>query len=603
MSSSLLDSLKKDGFIEEAEIEKLSDFKTSLKNLKVVLFTSKCERGLQYQDSLAIPLGLQILKTYFEKYGAHCDVCDLEMVSEDSYIKRIEKGYYDFIGFSPTHWNAPIDVEFIFELRRANKKSPKPGLFIAGGHTATIEHKWWLECGIDLILLGHCELSFLKVAECFVKNNKKLSCDIYSDIQGVAYFDSTGKLIVNHQPQQPPEDFTYSMYNMMKEMKAPYHEYWDRMRSRASDILNANNRSFVVENARLYTSNRCLAKCGFCSCVGFLPTAHQVKSAKFIGLTAPQIHDLILHKVNNYGARAFSFNDEDFLVGNNVGISRAIELCEMVIKSKEKGLIPKEVKFSCQTRAGNFLMKVDGGVHGSKKILNHKLLKAMAASGFHNVSMGIESFSDRLLQAPSINKAGMTVEDCEQVLQGFFKYKLFPTINLILLIPETKPEDLIQTLYTAMNYIDKPIQLSSYPVMRMFPGAPIWNSKNYPTDDVNIKNDLTGEDIRIPVFCIPQDDTLRQLYKVIYKIEADEIQSFKDEYEMNDNFTVPRVILSLCLFRAVTKFLNEEKLLKMINDKIANIASENGLVSSPKTSSIERKHIKSQSPVAVGSLS
>ena len=556
------------------------------KKPRVVLFTSKCERGLRYEDSLAIPLGLHVLKTYLEKNGAQCDVCDLELsakvssiknppisyLTEDDYVKRIEAGYYDVVGFSPTHWNMQIDLEFIYRLRRANKKSPKQSLFIGGGHSATISHKDWLEYGLDLVLLGHCELTLLKVLERFVENNNDCSCDIYRDIKGVAFIDSSGKLIKNNQPQQTPEEFQYSNYNIMLEMDAPYKEYWDLIRSRSSNVLTANKRSYVIENARLYTSNRCLARCGFCSCVGFLPTAHGQGRGTFIGLSAKQIHELILHKVKSYGARAFSFNDEDFLVGNNVGEARIMDLCKLIIESKNKGVIPEEVKFSCQTRAGNFVIR---GKNGAPNTLNHKLVAAMKSAGFHNVSLGVESFSERLMKVPSINKAGMTAENCKIVLEGFFEHGLYVTINLILLIPESEPEDLLNTLYTAMEYIDQPVQISTSNVMRMFPGAPIYSSNDYTTIDVNMKNEMNGKNIRIPVYCEPQNEIMRGLLKVLETQEEHEVKLFKTEKGLDQNYMAPRVVISLCLFRLVAKYLKDEKLLRLVNNKLDTLVNAN----------------------------
>ena len=90
---------------------------------------------------------------------------------------------------------------------------------------------------------------------------------------------------------------------------------------------------------------------------------------------------------------------------------------------------------------------------------------------------------------------------------------MYATINLILLIPESEPEDLLNTLYTAVEYMDKPVQISTSNVMRMFPGAPIYYSNDYTTVDVNMKNELSGKNIRIPVYCVPQNKSLRGLTK------------------------------------------------------------------------------------------
>ena len=508
-------------------------------------------------------------------------MCDLELCAknsehkdtpisyptEEDYVKKVEKGDYDVIGFSPTHWNMQTDLQLMYKLRKAAAKSGKKTLFIAGGHSATISCKDWLENGMDLVLLGHCELTILKVLERFVKKSRDPNRDIYNDIEGVAYINNSGELIKNNQPQQSPEEFEYSNYNAMLEMDAPYHFYWDLMGANNSDLLTANKRSFVVENARLYTSNRCLARCGFCSCVGFLPSAHGEGRGKFIGLSAKQIHELVIHKINKYGARAFSINDEDFLVGNNLGEERVLEFCKLVIESKNKGEIPEEIKFSCQTRAGNYVIR---GKNGKPNTLNYSLVKTMKAAGFHNVTLGVETFSERLMKVPSINKVGMTAENCKLVIEGFFENGLYPTINLILLIPESKPEDLLHTLYTATQYMDNPVQISTANVMRMFPGSPIYYSKDYKTVDIHMKNELNGKDVRIPVYCLPQNESLRGLVEVLQTEEEQftEQKLFKREKGLDENDVLPRAIITILQFRLVAKYLNDEKLLILINKKL-----------------------------------
>ena len=60
-----------------------------LDNLKIVLFTSMCPVGLVSPDSMSVPLGLYTLKTMLEENGAQCEVCDFDLQTEESYIKKI----------------------------------------------------------------------------------------------------------------------------------------------------------------------------------------------------------------------------------------------------------------------------------------------------------------------------------------------------------------------------------------------------------------------------------------------------------------------------------------------------------------------------------
>jgi len=539
------------------------------RQLRAVLFTSKCQYGLAYADSMAIPLGLYIIKKYLEDIDVACDICDFDVSLEDPYVKKIQEGFYDIVGFSPTHWNKVMDVELIFKLKRINSQLAKKALFIAGGHTATIDTRSWLEYGIDLTFLGHAESALVKVITKFRERKDSLNPETYSDIKGIAYLNANGDLVKNIQARLDPEEFEHSMYSMVKEMDLPYEKYWDSIRSRSSKILNANKRSYVVENARLYTSNRCVAVCGFCSSVGFLPAAHDPKFAKkFMGLTPIQILDLIKTKISRYGARAFSINDDDFLVGGKPGIDRAMQLCDLIIDAKSKGDIPSEIKFSCQTRVGNFI-KYGGEI-------NHDLMDAMLNAGFHNVSVGVETFSGRLMKAPSINKIGISPEKAELVLNAFIDHGLYATINLILIIPESTPQDLLSTIEVAIDYLDKPIQVSTSKMMRLFPGAPIWESGDYQSIDEIVKNDLNGEEIRIPVYCKPRDESLLELAEELDELAAAELVEFKETYGISENQLLPRIVITLTIFRAIARFFNEENLIANINNRLDVIARESG---------------------------
>ena len=104
--------------------------------------------------------------------------------------------------------------------------------------------------------------------------------------------------------------------------------------------------------------------------------------------------------------------------------------------------------------------------------------------------------------------------------------------------------------------------------MRMFPGAPIYYSNDYTTVDVDMKNELNGKNIRIPVYCVPQNKALRGLTKVLETEEESVMKSFKIEKGMDENKMLPRVVITLLLFRLVAKYLDDEKLLQLINDKL-----------------------------------
>jgi radical SAM superfamily enzyme YgiQ (UPF0313 family) len=529
---------------------------------QVLLVTSKSPIE-EVPDSLAIPLGLQLLKHYLNKNDIECDVLDHQIHSEEFFVNKVEQGNYDIIGISVTHWRLVSDLNFLHKLKLATKKAGKRCLYIAGGMQATINYRQLLDCGFDLVCLGFADDNLLDICKRYPHSREKQPFEIFGNLDGIAFLDGQGNVVFNPAKPLSAEAFEQYLFHYAMEMEKPYNEYWAFMRSRASAILHINRRSYVIENARLFTTNRCLANCGFCCCPKFLHTAQNSKAA-FIALSASQVHQLILHDIQKYGARAFSFNDEDFLIGNTRGINRAIKICEMIIQSKKKGEMPEDIKFSCQTRASDFFdpKSKDG------KSINYRLLSALSQAQFHNVSVGVETFSDRLLKCPSINKGNITSKDQHTVLHALIDYGLYPTINLILGIPEMTVEEMIDTVRDAMMYTEKPCQLSVASHMYAFPGAKIFGLKDYPTTDAIWINPITKERVNIPLHYTPHNEEVASFLGQIDSAAHAELEDFKSEFKLNNSLLIPRIVIALCTFRVIARRFEETELLRKINDKL-----------------------------------
>ncbi|VVB95737.1 B12 binding domain protein [uncultured archaeon] len=529
---------------------------------KILLITSRSTTN-SIQDSLAIPYGLYILKNHLNKNGVDCDVLDLDFKSESECINAVKNNNYDIIGISVTHWNMASDLDFLHTLKKIVKEMNKKTLFIAGGFSATLNSKEWLKCGFDLICVGYAEDALLKICENYSPDqNRKQLISFIKNIDGVAIQDENKNLIFKHSKPLTEKEFENKMFTLAMSMEIPYEEYWDFMRKRASGILSINKRSYVIENSRIYTSSKCLANCGYCCCPAFLSKA-QNSSANLYMLSAKQIYELVIFHIRKYGARAFSINDDDFIIGNEAGNKRVTDFCDLIIEGKKKGEIPEEIKFSCQTRATDFIIK-----EGNKKIVNLPLIKKMAEAKFHNVSLGIETFSERLIKSPSINKPRAKSQDYHDVLQAMINSNLYPTINLIFGIPEEKPEELIETIQQTMKYIDKPCQISVATKLLAFPGSPLWNSKDYPTEDVVWENPETKEKIKIPIYYTPKD---KQLSELIVRLEDDkiiEMANLRKKYNLNEYQFLPRIAIALCVFKIASKFLGYNDLYDQISQKL-----------------------------------
>lgn len=538
-----------------------------IKTNKILLITSTS--GLRtVQDSIAISYGLYLLKHSLNIHGIDCDVCDLELISESQCLDNVKNSTYNIIGMSVTHMNMQADLEFLYALKKTVTESKRKCLFVAGGMSSTLNHDAWLKGGFDVIFLGYAEETLLKVCENYY-NNIELNelRSFLRETDGVAFRYENGEIQFNPSKPLSEKVFEHQKYTLAMGMEVPYKEYWDFIRSKGTDALSMNNRSFVIENARLYTSCKCLAKCGYCCTPTFLPASQKTTTTHQLLLSAEQMCNLVIHNVQKYKAMSFSLNDEDFIGGNRIGIKRVINFCDLIITSKKNGEIPEEIRFSCQTRASNFLVREPN----NKTTVNIQLIKKMAEAKFHNVSLGIETLSERLLRSPSVNKLGVSINDYHVVLDTMMKYGLFPTINLIVGIPEETPEELIKTIEQAMDYIDKPCQISVSPKMYSFPGAPIYDSKDYPARYKTWENPITKDIIKISDYYIPKDKRIAYLVEHLENNTLLEIEELKKRYKMGKSQIIPRIGIALCTFSVIARYLCHDKLKNRIDNKLDHL--------------------------------
>lgn len=536
---------------------------------KVLLLTSTATPST-VQDSISISYGLYLLRNTLINNGIECDIHDLELVSEKECLSAVKNNKYDVIGMSVTHCNMQSDLTFIGNIKKTIDSVGGKCLFIAGGMSATLNYEAWLQSGMfDVLFIGYAEESLLKVCERYGRNDDTDEFTRFlHEVAGIAFRDTSREIIFKPSRPLSAKDFVHKMYTLALEMDVPYYEYWDFMRRKKTEALSLNSRSYVIENARLYTSSKCLANCGYCCCPAFIPAAQKTSSAPIM-LTAEQVFDLVLHHVQKFKARSFSFNDEDFLVGNKAGINRVLQLCDLIVAAKMDGKIPEGIRFSCQTRASNFL------VNDTDKTpeVNVRLIKKMAEAKFHNVSLGIETFSERLLRVPSVNKPKVSTRDYQKVLDAMMEHALFPTINIIIGIPEETPDELISTIEHTMSYVDKPCQISVTTRMNSFPGAPIYNSKDYPAYYNTWENPDTHEVIHIPDYFIPRDPVIASLVESLENEKYRELDHWKIKYQLDRSQVIPRIAIALCSFAVVTKHLGRHELNIKISHKLDELFS------------------------------
>ena len=281
-------------------------------------------------------------------------------------------------------------------------------------------------------------------------------------------------------------------------------------------------------------------------------------------LSAQEVHDLVVNHIRKYKARAFLFSDDDFPIGNKWGLERLSQLAQLLIESKDNGQIPKETKFFCQNRIADYLVY---DPQTKEKSVNTQLLDKVKKAGFHNLGFGVETFSEKLLKAPSINKMGVTVKDCLKVLDAVLERDIVPQIFLILGIPESTTDDLIQTMDTALEYIKKGCDMAVTPYMRAFPGSPMSQKEGYEVCYEKWTHPNTGETVLIADKFIPSDPKIAEVAENIEIVAQEEMERIKNR-EGWDKSILPKSLVGMSRFIAVAKILERDELYEKYNEYV-----------------------------------
>lgn len=162
-----------------------------------------------------------------------------------------------------------------------------------------------------------------------------------------------------------------------------------------------------------------------------------------------------------YGTTQFSFKDDSFTINK----ARVEELCEKLIKEKFN------INWECNTR-------VD--------LVTEDLLKKMKQAGLNCIRVGIESGSERILEA--MNK-GITLDQVRNASKLFKKVGIHWTGYFMIGVPGETVEDVYKTF--DFMYEVKP-DIASLAVYEPFPGTPMFTE--------GLKRGLVKEEMTLDEF-------------------------------------------------------------------------------------------------------
>jgi len=160
------------------------------------------------------------------------------------------------------------------------------------------------------------------------------------------------------------------------------------------------------------TSRGCPFNCIFCS-VG------SIWGKQYTYFSTDRIISEIEYLIKNYRAKGIYFREDNFTLNYN----RTIEFCERLLKKSVN------LQWACETRVDT--------------ICNENLIKLMSKSGCKAVYLGIESGSQKVLDA--LHK-GITVEQIEKTTKLCRKYNIRTYWSLLIGTPYDTYRDYLKTL-------------------------------------------------------------------------------------------------------------------------------------------------------------
>jgi len=359
------------------------------------------------------PINLITLASWIRDKGFSVRIIDFNETgtqTENYTIKLKQAGSPRYIGISIYTAQAYSCYAF---TKKCKQLFPNT-VILAGGPHATFAYQEVLEnSDVDIVVRGEGEVSLQMILE-----GKELS-----DIDGIAYKNDQGLLIVNSPRQVFPDinELPIPAYDLLRLEK--YRPTLGSFKTLPSIILT--------------TSRGCPGNCIFCTKT--LGKSHRQKNAQ-------KIFEEIKYIVENFRIFDFAFHDDTFTANKSI----LKEFCHLVIESKVK------ISWLCYSR-------ID--------LVDNEILSIMHDAGCHQIMYGVESFDKNILIA--LNKkinADIVSNVCELTHLHNITCKLTFIVG--------NPGDTKETLaYTLKNLLKIYADLIVVNIATPFPGTALFETE------------------------------------------------------------------------------------------------------------------------------
>lgn len=438
-------------------------------------------------------LGLHRITHYLRRNGMPCDICEIGLDDAQEYLAKAQQGEYSLIGLSSTYVFLEKELQAFLPFQKAAEQCH--AFTCVGGQAPSRAADFWLELGFDGVIRGYGELPMLTLART-LENAPRLTRPDLAHIPSLTW--RSGTAIRENPPLQLTSAIFRDLnYTYAKEMGIP--AVWRSVLSENEpDKGQESSRYRAFKAWRLFTSHKCPNRCGYCSSSNFLEQVYGKECASF-GLNVDEVIDLVSFYYTTYGISFFNIHDDDFTSPKRF----TRDFCRRVIDLKQRGELPQQMAFFCQSRVVDFLdMKT--------RKPDLEILRLMKEAGFHRISFGVENFSERMLRTPIMHKKGYNDAIIMDLLRAARHLDIESGVNFMICVPEAEPEDIRLNLERLIDVQE----MNGIAILNMYiqsyPGSFAFMNPRYPAVTSQHVSPLNGREYVKQKHFIPHHPQVRE---------------------------------------------------------------------------------------------
>ncbi len=492
---------------------------------------------------LAPPLGIERLAAYLRRHGYTVQTIDPNIDGAGAVRRCVRQQQPQVVGFSISYITLLNDLSLIFYAKRHLPHA----LLIAGGQQATFDYYNIMRVApLDLIVLGDGEYPLLEIVK-----RKLAGGDVYSVPGTVTQVAGKVTRIGNNEP------FTTEQFRDVSLgvdfSRIDYRKYWHEIES-----FYPEPNFFETRTIRLFTINYCPFHCTYCSSRSFLNAAKgsvdenfnpKGKVTRLAGLGPEDMVALIRKALVVYpDTHTFYMQEDEHMLQRG----RVEKFSTLAAQLKSGGELPQHIQFMCQSRVED---------------VNPNMLGLMKQAGYSLIGYGVEAFSQKMLE--SVKKFN-SVQDIHNALNWTMAAGIKPFVNLIMLLPEITHEDLLITIDSALDYIERGIEVATEPFVLPLPGSALLYDQRYEKHTEQVQIAGSAQQVERIHFVIPKQQQMRDLAFHFHEHHEAHLEMVSTRYHFRH---LPTRLRSLITFHTMLTWLGDADRCRRVEQQFERIAA------------------------------